>query len=115
LTQNNPASDRTGVSKLVAECTSMTNQLLDMCDFPVGEEAKTLSMQKHFPRLFRLGRSDLIIPLQESLTASLPPTSSLESDHQPFPPNAPTFAGQFFHPDLHSLFMPRQSFTTRLR
>ncbi|KAJ7771049.1 hypothetical protein DFH07DRAFT_734832 [Mycena maculata] len=89
---NNPASTRTGVSKLVSECTSMTNQLLDMCDFPVGDEARTLSMERHFPRLFRLGRSELIIPLQESLTASLPPTSSLESDHQPFPPNAPTFA-----------------------
>ncbi|KAJ7462055.1 hypothetical protein FB451DRAFT_1043857 [Mycena latifolia] len=89
---NNPTAARTGVSKLVSECMSMTNELLRMCDHHVGEEVKTLSMQKTFPRLFKLGRSDLIIPLQESLTASLPPTSSLESDHQPFPTNAPTFA-----------------------
>ncbi|KAJ6615603.1 hypothetical protein B0H10DRAFT_2220252 [Mycena sp. CBHHK59/15] len=88
---NNPAADRTGVSKLISECTAMTNQLLHLCDAHVGEDAKTLSMIKQFPRLFRLGRSELIIPLQESLTASLPPTSSLESNHQPFPLNAPTF------------------------
>ncbi|KAJ7156082.1 hypothetical protein C8R43DRAFT_884346 [Mycena crocata] len=88
---NNPIAARNGISKLVSECTSMTNQLLAMCDHHVGDEVKTLSMQKQFPRLFKLGRSELIIPLQESLTASLPPTSSLESDHQPFPPNAPTF------------------------
>jgi serine/threonine-protein kinase ATR len=71
----------------------MTNQLLYLCDTPVGDEVRTLSMVKAFPRLFQLGKSELLIPLQESLTASLPPTSSLESDHQPFPPNAPTFAG----------------------
>ncbi|KAJ7688699.1 hypothetical protein B0H17DRAFT_938064 [Mycena rosella] len=106
---NNPGADRTGVSKLVAECTSMTNQLLHMCDYPVGDEVKTLSMQKHFPKLFKLGRSDLIIPLQESLTASLPPTSSLESDHQPFPPNAPTFTEFYDEIEvMRSLAKPRK-------
>jgi serine/threonine-protein kinase ATR len=72
----------------------MTNQLLNMCDAHVTDEVKTISMQKNFPALFKLGRSDLIIPLQESLTPSLPPTSSLDSDHQPFPVNAPTFHGR---------------------
>ncbi|KAJ7506601.1 hypothetical protein B0H11DRAFT_1706690 [Mycena galericulata] len=89
---NNPGGAPTEVSKLVSECTSMTNQLLHLCDFFVKDEVRTLSMTKHFPNLSKLGRSDLIIPLQESLTASLPPTSSLESHHQPFPLNAPTFA-----------------------
>jgi serine/threonine-protein kinase ATR len=84
----------------------MTNQLLNMCDHHVGEEVKTLSMQKQFPALFKLGRSDLIIPLQESLTASLPPTSSLESDYQPFPPSAPTFEGQ-----LHPLRVTHSDFS----
>ncbi|KAJ7784096.1 hypothetical protein B0H16DRAFT_1296839 [Mycena metata] len=106
---NNPAATRTGVSKLVAECTSMTNQLLNMCDFHVGDETRTLSMQKYFPYLFKLGCSDLIIPLQESLTASLPPTSSSESDHQPFPLNAPTFAEFFDEIEvMRSLAKPRK-------
>ncbi|KAJ7130974.1 hypothetical protein C8R46DRAFT_1327841 [Mycena filopes] len=106
---NNPAATRTGVSKLVAECTSMTNHLLKMCDFHVGDDTRTLSMQKYFPSLFKLGCSDLIIPLQESLTASLPPTSSSESDHQPFPPNAPTFAEFFDEIEvMRSLAKPRK-------
>ncbi|KAJ7799470.1 kinase-like domain-containing protein [Mycena leptocephala] len=87
----------------------MTNQLLNMCDHHVGEEVKTLSMQKQFPALFKLGRSDLIIPLQESLTASLPPTSSLESDYQPFPPSAPTFEEFFDEIEvMRSLAKPRK-------
>jgi serine/threonine-protein kinase ATR len=71
----------------------MTNELLALCDHPIDDEKKTLSMSKDFRRLAALGRSSLIIPLQESLTASLPPTSSLESTHQPFPADAPTFEG----------------------
>ncbi|KAJ7849841.1 hypothetical protein B0H14DRAFT_3085988 [Mycena olivaceomarginata] len=106
---NNPNSARTGVSKLVADCTSMTNQLLNMCDAHVTEEVKTISMQKNFPALFKLGRSDLIIPLQESLTPSLPPTSSLDSDHQPFPVNAPTFHEFFDEIEvMRSLAKPRK-------
>ena len=35
----------------------------------------------------------VIIPLQEPLTANLPPISALESSHQPFPSDAPTFEG----------------------
>jgi serine/threonine-protein kinase ATR len=72
----------------------MTNELLALCDYPIDDDtSKTLTMTKHFPKLAALGRSPLIIPLQESLTASLPPTSSSESVHQPFPINAPTFEG----------------------
>jgi serine/threonine-protein kinase ATR len=74
----------------------MTNELLALCDYHINDDArKTLTMTKDFPRLAALGHSDLIIPLQDSLNASLPPTSSLESIHQPFPANAPTFAGEF--------------------
>lgn len=73
----------------------MTNELLALCDYHIADDSKkSLSMKKDFPGLQKLGRSPLIIPLQESLIASLPPSSSSsESIHQPFPPNAPTFAG----------------------
>ncbi|KAK7062299.1 Serine/threonine-protein kinase atr [Favolaschia claudopus] len=107
---SSPNANQTGVSKLVAECTSMTNQLLYMCDAHVGDEVKTISMQKQFPSLFKLGRSELIIPLQESLTASLPPnSSSIDSDHQPFPANAPTFHEFFDEIEvMRSLAKPRK-------
>jgi serine/threonine-protein kinase ATR len=73
----------------------MTNELLALCDHPVDENKSTLSMSKDFPKLNRLGCSELIIPLQESLTVTLPPPSSVESTHQPFPLNTPTFKGFF--------------------
>lgn len=71
----------------------MTTELLRLCDFSIKEDsARTLNMSRDFPILSKLAPSQLIIPLQESLTASLPSTSSAESDHQPFPHNAPTIA-----------------------
>lgn len=71
----------------------MTEQLLALCDHPVRDEKKNLNMSKDFPGLYRLAPSQLIIPLQESLTASLPPTSSSsDTVHQPFPSDPPTFA-----------------------
>jgi serine/threonine-protein kinase ATR len=74
----------------------MTNELLKLCDYQIPDESKkTLLMSKDFPRLLTLGRSQLIIPLQESLNASLPPTSAAQSMHQPFPSDAPTFEREF--------------------
>lgn len=91
--RNNPQNQtaRTEITKLISQCLAMTNELLALCDHHVDDDKRVLSMSKDFPRLKGLGHSDLIIPLQESLTASLPPTSSSSSTHQPFPPNAPTF------------------------
>ena len=93
--QNNPQNQttRTEITKLISQCLAMTNELLALCDYHVDDDKRVLSMSKDFPRLKNLGHSELIIPLQESLTASLPPTSSSSSTHQPFPPNAPTFNG----------------------
>ena len=38
-------------------------------------------------------RTRILIPLQESLTANLPPSSAAEATHRPFPSNPPTFKG----------------------
>jgi serine/threonine-protein kinase ATR len=76
----------------------MTNELLALCDYHIDDDGKkSLSMKRDFPKLMALGQSPLIIPLQESLTASLPPTSSASSSsaaHEPFPPNTPTFESE---------------------
>ncbi|KAK2465988.1 hypothetical protein APHAL10511_001629 [Amanita phalloides] len=89
--RNSPSNARPYLSKLINQIIIMTNELLALCDCRVDDDKKQLSMNKDFPRLAALGRSELIIPLQESLTANLPPTSALESTHQPFPSDAPTF------------------------
>lgn len=82
------------MAELVRQSLAMTDQLLNLCNFDIPQaEKKRLAMSRDFPALVRLGKSDLIIPLQESLTASLPPISSTDSVHQPFPSDVPTFAG----------------------
>ncbi|KAJ3818475.1 hypothetical protein EV361DRAFT_810329 [Lentinula raphanica] len=94
--KNNPSLAETSVPTLVAQNSDMTTELLELCNFNIPNiERKKLTMTRDFPRLASLGKSDLIIPLQESLTASLPPISSSDSIHQPFPSDAPTFAGMF--------------------
>lgn len=69
----------------------MADELLNLCNFPIDDKTTALSMLDKFPNLFELAPSPLIIPLRESLTASLPPTSSSTSKHQPFPVDLPTF------------------------
>ncbi|KAG6866120.1 hypothetical protein C0991_008428 [Blastosporella zonata] len=100
----------TEIPNLILQCETMTNELLNLCDYHIDDDArKTLTMTKDFKRLAALGKSPLIIPLQESLTASLPPTSSAESTHQPFPPNAPTFEKFFDEIEImRSLAKPRK-------
>jgi serine/threonine-protein kinase ATR len=92
--QHNPHNQGTDIQKLVQQSISMTNELLALCDQHVDDGKYLLSMNKDFPTLKRMGRCDLIIPLQESLTASLPPTPETESTHHPFPLDTPTFHGK---------------------
>ncbi|KAF8329612.1 hypothetical protein F5887DRAFT_1183719 [Amanita rubescens] len=107
--RNNPSNARPYLSKLINQSINMTNELLALCDHRIDEDRKQLSMNKDFPKLAALGKSDLIIPLQESLTANLPPTSALESIHQPFPPDTPTFGGFSDEIDvMRSLARPRK-------
>ncbi|KZT71549.1 hypothetical protein DAEQUDRAFT_111495 [Daedalea quercina L-15889] len=85
------ATDRKGgLGGLINESLRMVDQLLELCIRPVPESKKLLNMQKDFPGLYRLAPSQLIVPLQDSLTANVPPASIMtDSAHQPFPPNAP--------------------------
>ncbi|KAH8118429.1 hypothetical protein DFH11DRAFT_1686601 [Phellopilus nigrolimitatus] len=108
--RNNPKNAKTIVPTLVTHAMSMTTELLRLCDHPIKDDAtKTLSMLRDFPALTRLTPSPLIIPLQESMTVSLPSTSSSKSVHQPFPPDAPTIAAFYDEVDImKSLAKPRK-------
>jgi len=97
------------VSTLINASLAMVNGLLTLCDFPApdpprnaGPDARaSLSMKRDIPQLAKLMPSPLIVPLQESLTATLPPTSStINSHHQPFPSNLPTFNRNLFSVNL---------------
>lgn len=89
------SQNKTEVPGLISACLSMIEELLNLCNSNIRDDRRVLTMSKDFPRLYRLMPSKLIIPLQESLTASLPPTSTSESTHQPFPVDAPTFYGKY--------------------
>lgn len=80
------------VAKLVKDSRKMTEALLALCDRPLRDDVRVLSLKKDCPSLERLAPSRLIIPLQESLIATLPPSSAADATHQPFPVDAPTFA-----------------------
>ncbi|KAI0340807.1 hypothetical protein BDW22DRAFT_1397789 [Trametopsis cervina] len=93
----------------ISATITMTRELLELCNLPVNDAKKSLSMSKDFPSLQKLAPSELIIPLQESLTASLPPTAALSRDHEPFPTDAPTFHRFFDDIDImRSLAKPRK-------
>jgi serine/threonine-protein kinase ATR len=94
--QSNPANTSRKVPLLITQLTDMTNELLALCDYHIPDDSrKTLTVSRDFPKLAALRQSLLIIPLQESLNANLPPNSSSESIHQPFPANAPTFESRY--------------------
>lgn len=75
----------------------MTEQLLHLCNIDIPGRETHLSMLKLLPTLHQRTPSSLIIPLQASLTAALPTTSSEMSNHKPFPPNLVTFKGSASH------------------
>ncbi|GJJ07321.1 hypothetical protein Clacol_001522 [Clathrus columnatus] len=82
------------VPRIVKQCKAMTDELLKLCNYQILDDPKTpLSLAKTFPGLAKLAPSELIVPLQESITARLPSESSLESSHKPFPDHLPTIQG----------------------
>ncbi|KAF9238832.1 hypothetical protein BU15DRAFT_88266 [Melanogaster broomeanus] len=109
--RNDPANAQTGLPELIVQSHAMTDELLNLCNHPIDDDRRSLSMKREFPKLAVLGRSRLLIPLQESLTANLPPASSTteNSTHVPFPTSAPMF--EEFSDDIEimrSLAKPRK-------
>ena len=90
-----PSGGRSKLAKTIASSELMTTNLLRVCEYGVNKATSSLSLSKQFPELNKIGHSNLIIPLQESMTASLPPASGDDASHKPFPDELPTFNGKF--------------------
>jgi serine/threonine-protein kinase ATR len=88
--QTNP--NHAGAYELAEQCIAMSTAFLDLCDHPVTD-FEPLSVDKNFPQLRRLVPANLIVPLQESLVATLPPVSGDDVTHRPFPQPTPTIQG----------------------
>ncbi|TRM67831.1 hypothetical protein BD626DRAFT_449908 [Schizophyllum amplum] len=92
--RNDPTNAHTKLSDLIVKSELMTTHLLGLCEYRVEDKGvSSLSMSRHFPDLHKIGCSNLIIPLQESMIASLPPASSDDASHRPFADDLPTFNG----------------------
>ncbi|KAI0375920.1 hypothetical protein BV20DRAFT_933352 [Pilatotrama ljubarskyi] len=85
--------NRNDVANLILIMTKFTADLLKLSNFvPLERDRNTFRMSAVVKNLQELMPSEVLIPLQESLTATVPPTSASETEYNPFPVNAPTFA-----------------------
>ncbi|KAG1768696.1 hypothetical protein EDD22DRAFT_1041450 [Suillus occidentalis] len=109
--KNSPANIDSDFPKLITNLHAMIDELLRLCNYPIGDR-KTLSMRRDFPKLLGMKESNILIPLQSSLTVNLPPVSSMnhrDKRHNLFDPLSPTFS--VFYDDIeimHSLAKPRK-------
>ncbi|RDX53828.1 hypothetical protein OH76DRAFT_1342536 [Lentinus brumalis] len=109
------STHRNSVAKMIASMTKLTEELLAFCRADV-REAKVLSMKQSYKSLWKLFKledpspaHDILIPLQESLTANMPPQSVADNAHQPFPTDAPTILSFFDDVEvMNSLAKPKK-------
>ncbi|BGP12911.1 hypothetical protein JCM10213v2_000828 [Rhodosporidiobolus nylandii] len=90
-TETNGSRGTSNVSVLIDEGLRLVDQLLNLCNYPITGKVDSLSLKKTFPQLYKTAPTSLIIPLQSSLTVSLPFDASQAANHKPFPPNLPVF------------------------
>ena len=84
-------SSHKDVVKVVSSSQRLAKELLRLCDYNVGKTETVLSMEKLFPGLLEVANtSDLLLPLQSSMTVLLPSNHLISDVHRPFPSNLPT-------------------------
>lgn len=91
--------DRTGMRadrELLQEFAIVADHLVKLCNYAPktssksGRPPKAFSLLQTFPDLASLMPTRIMIPVQRSLTATLPPSGTNPADHRPFPPSVPT-------------------------
>jgi serine/threonine-protein kinase ATR len=81
-----------------------TDNLMQLCNFPVAQDMFTLSLSVNFRKLHRLLSDrliDVIIPLQSSMIGTLPLPGATIGTHRPFPNDLPTIMS--FHDEIQIL------------
>ncbi|KAF8314749.1 hypothetical protein DL93DRAFT_2155621 [Clavulina sp. PMI_390] len=79
------------ISKLINEWTALTKEFLHLSDLEAKDPGE-IDGKRLCPALYSLLPISLMLPTQDSLTVSMPPSSTLgDTVHHPFPINAPTF------------------------
>ncbi|EPQ30215.1 uncharacterized protein PFL1_02331 [Pseudozyma flocculosa PF-1] len=82
------------VMRIVTGSQSLAKELLRLCDYDVPRQTTVLSTDEQFPGLQNAAAScELLLPLQSSMTISLPSNNVVTAEHRPFAPNLPMIAG----------------------
>ncbi|KAL1916083.1 uncharacterized protein VTP21DRAFT_6087 [Calcarisporiella thermophila] len=81
------------VETLIQQAMKLTDQLLNLCNFSIGQRETMLSINRDFRTLQRMTPLQIIVPLQSTLIPSLPASSQTLSSHLPFMNDLPTIAG----------------------
>ena len=88
----------------------LCEKLLQICNYPVTSETQlSIKKQREFKDLMNMTPMDIILPLQSSLTVTLPPDGLNHQNHQPFPNELVTI--ECFHDNIDimsSLIKPRK-------
>ncbi|KAI0638446.1 hypothetical protein C8Q77DRAFT_1046895 [Trametes polyzona] len=82
--------NRNNVPALISTMTKMTAEILKLSQHE-NTNHRQFSLSRVCGDLHRLMPSQALVPVQESLTASIPPSSASDAQHAPFPVNPPTF------------------------
>ncbi|KAI9332338.1 hypothetical protein BDR26DRAFT_645605 [Obelidium mucronatum] len=97
-------------TNLIKEGRMLCDELLSLCNYPIQGKEMQLNMARDFPVLKRMTDLNMIIPIQKTLTVTLPSNGSVSTaTHQPFPFDPPTI--KEFHNEIevmNSLQKPRK-------
>ncbi|KAI8840920.1 hypothetical protein BC829DRAFT_16893 [Chytridium lagenaria] len=97
------------LKSLVMDGQKLTDELLNLCNFQIKGKETLLNMSKDFPSLRLLAPSPMVLPIQSTLTVTLPTDNSTLTSHNPFETEAPTI--KKFYDDIevmNSLQKPRK-------
>lgn len=98
------------IAKTIDQMIKMAKELLYLCDCPVDAEVKKMEMGTKFPSLLALAkRGDVILPMQNSLSVTMPPTFSADKDYKVFDDDIPRIVDLDNTIEvMHSLQRPRK-------
>ncbi|TIC65516.1 hypothetical protein E3Q01_02063 [Wallemia mellicola] len=70
---------------IIREALTLVNEMLSLCNKSVNQDEWTIHLNKSFPKMVNLAPMNFILPLQSSMTVTLPATNKHSNSHQPFP------------------------------
>jgi len=78
------------IAESVGLFSSLTKELLDVCNRSVPPKTSTMSMKRDFKKIWQTSWKKIMIPVTAGLTLTLPNDTANQFDHQPFVNDLPT-------------------------